>query len=252
MALLRIGCSGWSYRHWKRGVFYPEGLKAKDELAWYATRFDTAEINGSFYRLPPESMVDGWRERSPEGFLFAWKASRFITHMKRLLDPEEPLGLMFSRTDRLKGKLGPILFQLPPGMPRNDERLAYFLSVLPAGKRYAFEFRHPSWYDDAVFAALEGRDCSLCISDHHHAPAPWVRTASWVYVRGHGPGGRYVGRYPEVVLKDWARRISAWRGEGRDVVCYFDNDPEGAAPKDAERLKGLLGQAAATAPHSGR
>ena len=240
MADLRIGCSGWSYKHWKRGVFYPEGLKARDELAYYATRFDSAEINGSFYRLPPESMVDGWRERSPEGFLFAWKASRFITHMKRLLDPEAPLELMLSRTDRLGDKLGPILFQLPPGLRRNDERLDRFLAALPAGRRYAFEFRHPSWYDDKVFACLASRDASLCISDHHHAPAPWVRTASWAYVRGHGPTGHYWGRYPEATLLDWAVRIAAWRAEGRDVVCYFDNDPEGAAPKDAVRLKQLL------------
>ena len=239
MAELRIGCSGWSYRHWKGGVFYPERLKARDELAYYATRFDTAEINGSFYRLPAESMVDGWRERSPAGFLFAWKASRFITHMKRLLDPEEPLELMFSRTDRLGDKLGPILFQLPPSMQRNDQRLEHFLGVLPAGRRYAFEFRHPSWYVDQVFASLERRDVALCISDHHHAPAPWVRTAGWLYVRGHGPGGRYWGRYPEQTLKDWAGRIRAWRQERRDVVCYFDNDPEGAAPKDADRLKAL-------------
>ena len=239
VADLRIGCSGWSYKHWKHGVFYPERLKAADELAWYASRFDTAEINGSFYRLPAETMVDGWLQRSPEGFLFAWKASRFITHMKRLLDPEEPLALMFSRTDRLGGKLGPILFQLPPAMQRNHERLAYFLSVLPPSRRYAFEFRHPSWYDETVFAQLEQHDVALCISDHHHAPAPWRRTASWAYVRGHGPGGRYWGRYPGATLNDWSQRILAWRREGRDVVCYFDNDPEGAAPKDADRLIGL-------------
>ncbi len=240
MADVRIGCSGWSYRHWKGGVFYPERLKAKDELAWYATRFDTAEINGSFYRVPPDTMVDGWRDRSPEGFLFAWKASRFITHMKRLLDPHEPLELMFSRTDRLGPKLGPILFQLPPSMRRNDERLESFLEVLPAGRRYAFEFRHPSWYDEKVFASLERHDVALCISDHHHAPAPWRRTASWAYVRGHGPGGRYWGRYPDETLQAWAAAIMAWRDEGRDVVCYFDNDPEGAAPRDADQLKALI------------
>ena len=245
MSELRIGCSGWSYKHWKGGVFYPERLKAKDELAWYATRFDTAEINGSFYRLPPETMVDGWRERSPEGFLFAWKASRFITHMKRLLDPIEPLELMFSRTALLGDKLGPILFQLPPSMQRNDQRLESFLEVLPPGPRYAFEFRHPSWYDPAVLDLLARHDASLCISDHHHAPAPWERTASWVYVRGHGPGGRYFGRYPEPMLLDWARRIGAWRSEGRDVFCYFDNDPEGAAPRDAQRLKAMLASVAA-------
>ena len=241
MAELRIGCSGWSYRHWKAGVFYPQALKAKDELGFYASQFDTAEINGSFYRLPTPAAVEGWRDRTPDGFLFAWKASRFITHMKRLLDPLEPLALMFSRTDLLGDKLGPILFQLPPQMARNDQRLGAFLDALPAGRRYAFEFRHPSWYDDAVFEALSARDAALCISDHHHAPAPWLRTASWTYVRGHGPGGRYWGRYPEAMLAEWAERLAGWRAEGRDTVCYFDNDPEGAAPRDATSLRGLLG-----------
>jgi uncharacterized protein YecE (DUF72 family) len=245
MAALRIGCSGWSYRHWRGGVFYPPGLRQKDELAYYATRFDTAEINGCFYRLPGEAMVDGWRERSPDGFLFAWKASRYITHMKRLLDPQEPLALMFGRADRLGPKLGPFLFQLPPRMARDDERLGRFLAALPPGRRCAFEFRHPSWYDDAVFAQLAAHDAALCVSDHHHAPAPWVRTAGWAYVRGHGPGGRYWGRYSREALAEWADRIGAWTRQGCDVVCYFDNDPGAAAPKDAEALIGLCRQKSA-------
>jgi uncharacterized protein YecE (DUF72 family) len=244
MSEIRVGCSGWSYRHWKKGVFYPDGLRAKDEFAYYASRFDTAELNGSFYRLPTESAVLGWRDTAPPGFLFAWKASRFITHMKRLLDPAEPLELMFSRADLLGDKLGPILFQLPPQMQRNDERLAVFVDHLSPARRYAFEFRHPSWYAQEVFDLLEGRDCALCVSDHHHAPAPWRRTASWAYVRGHGPGGRYWGRYPQAVLDDWARRISAWRDEGADIVCYFDNDPEGSAPIDADLLIDRLSLAA--------
>jgi uncharacterized protein YecE (DUF72 family) len=241
MGQVRIGCSGWSYKHWKHGVFYPEKLKATDEFAYYATRFDTAEINGSFYRVPSEAMSIGWREKSPEGFLFAWKASRFITHMKRLLDPDEPLALMFSRTDLLGDRLGPILFQLPPGMQRNDERLASFLERLPPTRRYSFEFRHPSWYAPEVFDRLARQDIALCISDHHHAPAPWERTASWVYVRGHGPGGHYWGRYPLETMQAWAAKVEEWRVEGRDVFAFFDNDPEGAAPLDADVLKGLLG-----------
>jgi uncharacterized protein YecE (DUF72 family) len=239
MTAVRIGCSGWSYKHWKRGVFYPEGLRAKDEFAYYASRFDTAEINGSFYRLPTEKAALGWRARAPDGFLYAWKASRFLTHMKRLKDAAEPLVLMFSRTDLLGDKLGPILFQLPPRMQRDDERLADFLPKLGPGRRYAIEFRHPSWYADDVLQMLRDHDVALCVSDHHHAPAPWERTASFAYVRGHGPGGRYWGRYPASTLKDWARRVAAWSGEG-DVVCYFDNDPEGAAPKDADALCRLL------------
>ena len=240
MGELRIGCSGWNYRHWRGGVVYPKGLRIKDEFAWYAARFDTAEINASFYRLPSEATARGWRERAPDGFLFAWKASRYITHMKRLKDPQEPLALMSSRTDLLGDRLGPILFQLPPQMARNDDRLQDFLQALPGGRRHAFEFRHPSWYDPAVLGLLAEHDAALCISDHHHAPAPWARTARWLYVRGHGPGGRYWGRYADATLHDWARRIGAWRDEGRDVFCYFDNDPEGAAPLDAERLRALV------------
>lgn len=244
MAEVRIGCSGWNYRHWRGGVFYPKTVRIKDEFAYYASRFDTAEINNSFYRLPTETASRGWREKSPPGFLFAWKASRYLTHMKRLLDPVEPLELMFSRADLLEEKLGPVLFQLPPSMQRNDERLAAFLPLLSPRRRYAFEFRHPSWYEEPVFALLRDHDVSLCLSDHHHAPAPWVRTASWVYVRGHGPGGRYWGRYPHETLQAWSRQITQWRTEDREVVCYFDNDPEGAAPKDADDLIALVRNAA--------
>jgi uncharacterized protein YecE (DUF72 family) len=241
MSELRIGCSGWSYRHWKGGVFYPPKLKAREELAFYASRFDTAEINGSFYRLPGEAMVDGWRERAPDGFLFAWKASRFITHMTRLKEPAEPLALMFSRAERLGPKLGPVLFQLPPQLARDDGRLRAFLEALPSSRRFAFEFRHPSWYAEAVFGLLGEHDAALCISDHQRAPAPWARTAGWVYLRGHGPEGRYFGAYPDQILAEWARRIAGWRQAGADVYGYFDNDPEGAAPRDATRLRALLG-----------
>jgi uncharacterized protein YecE (DUF72 family) len=165
--------------------------------------------------------------------------------MKRLLDPDEPLALMFSRTDLLGDKLGPILFQLPPQMARNDDRLNGLLARLSPSRRYAFEFRHPSWYDDEVFRILESRDCALVVSDHHHAPAPWRATASFAYVRGHGPEGRYWGRYPQDRLEEWARRIDAWRGQGRHVYCYFDNDPEGAAPRDAEAMMALLDRSGA-------
>ncbi|MBW3559144.1 MAG: DUF72 domain-containing protein [Proteobacteria bacterium] len=247
MSEVRIGCSGWLYKHW-RGDFYPSGLKQKDELAFYTQRFDTAEINASFYRMPGETAAAGWRERTPEGFVFAWKAWRYITHLKRLKDPEEPVGFMFSRTEGLGPKLGPILYQLPPGMQLNHERLAAFLAVLPQGPRHAFEFRHPSWYEPAVFELLREHDASLVLSDHHHAPAPWETTASWVYLRGHGPGGRYWGDYPQAALQDWAARIANWKSEGRDVFCYFDNDIGGAAPRDALRLKALLAGSSELAP----
>ena len=239
MSELRVGCSGWLYRHW-RGDFYPRGLRQKDELAFYADRFDTAEINSSFYRMPAETAVAGWRERTPPGFVFAWKASRYLTHLKRLIEPREPVEFMFGRAEGLGEKLGPVLYQLPPSMQINLDRLAGLLAVVPKGRRHALEFRHPSWYEPAVFDLLREHDASLVISDHHHAPAPWVSTASWVYVRGHGPGGRYWGDYPEDELQTWAQHIRAWRFEDKDVYAYFDTDIGGAAPRDAQRLKRLF------------
>jgi uncharacterized protein YecE (DUF72 family) len=239
MAALRIGCSGWVYKDWS-GPFYPEGTKDKDRLEYYATRFDTAEINASFYRLPSEATVEGWARRAPPGFLFAWKVSRFITHNKKLKDCADSVALVFGRMAPLGDRYGPALIQLPPQLRRNDERLADFLALLPPGRRHTVEFRHPSWYDPAVFEILRRHDAALCISDHHSAPSPWEVTASWVYVRGHGPGGRYVGRYPPDEMAAWAARVRSWRAEGRDVYAYFDNDIKSAAPFDAEALKALL------------
>ena len=238
MSQLRIGCSGWVYKDWK-GPFYPPETKDKDRLAYYATRFDTAEINASFYRLPSEAMVAGWAERAPEGFTYAWKVSRFITHNKKLKDAAEAVELVFGRMRPLGEHYGPALIQLPPQLRRNDQRLAEFLSLLPKDRRHTFEFRHESWYDPTVFAILAEHDAALCISDHHSAPSPWEVTASWVYVRGHGPGGRYFGRYPDEELVRWAEQIAGWRAQGRDVYAYFDNDIKSAAPFDAETLMRL-------------
>jgi len=237
MPQLRIGCSGWTYKDWK-GPFYPAGTPDARRLEVYASRFDTAEINASFYRLPSVAMVEGWARRAPSGFVFAWKVSRFITHNKKLNDCADPIDLVFGRMAPLGEKLGPALIQLPPQLRRNDERLAAFLARLPPG-RATVEFRHPSWYDPAVYRLLAERDVSLCISDHHSAPSPWEVTASWVYVRGHGPGGRYHGRYPAEELAGWAARIAAWREAGRDVYAYFDNDIKSAAPFDAQALMAL-------------
>lgn len=246
MGELRIGCSGWVYKDWK-GPFYPEGTKDRERLEYYATRFDTAEINASFYRLPSEAMVEGWAGRAPPGFVFAWKVSRFITHNKKLKDCDDPVSLVFGRMAPLGEKLGPALIQLPPQLRRDDDRLAGFLKLLPPGRR-TVEFRHPSWYDPAVFRILADFDAALCISDHHHAPAPWELTASWAYVRGHGPGGRYVGRYSDKEMQAWADRIAAWRARGLDVYAYFDNDIKSAAPFDALTLKGLTAKHQSAAP----
>lgn len=240
MAQVRIGCSGWAYADWK-GRFYPETVKLKDRFGFYATRFDTCEINASFYRLPSEAAVRGWAEQAPDGFVFAWKVSRFISHNKKLKDCADSVDLVFGRMRPLGAHQGPALVQLPPQLRRNDERLKTFLGWLPKDLRVTVEFRHDSWYDPAVFAILAEHDAALCISDHHDAPSPWEANASFVYVRGHGPGGRYFGRYGEEELGRWAAQIRLWRAEGKDVYAYFDNDIGAAAPADAEQLKGLVG-----------
>jgi uncharacterized protein YecE (DUF72 family) len=235
-----IGTSGWTYDGW-RGPFYPEDIPKKEWLAWYASRFATTEINGSFYRTPSLAAVRGWRDQTPAHFQFAWKASKFITHWKRLTEKcENSIDLMETRLEALAPKLGAVLFQLPPQFTKNRQRLASFLTMLPPRHRYAFEFRHKSWYDDDVFELLHVHDVALCLSDHHDAPAPWEVTARHVYVRGHGPDGRYRDHYPVKTLRVWARHIGKWRRQRRTVFVFFDNDQKSAAPADACRLVEIL------------
>lgn len=236
---LRIGTSGWHYADWW-GPFYPKGVKKKDALDYYVTQFNATELNAPFYRTPTEKAVANWRDAAPEDFRFAWKASRFITHWRRLNVDEHSMQLLESRLELLRGNLGPVLFQLPPRMKADRERLANFLGYLPKKRRYAFEFRHPSWYEKPVLDLLSDHDAALCLSDHADAPAPREATASFVYVRNHGMSGRYHGSYTEKALKDWAKSIVGWRRGGRDVWCFFDNDQKSAAPRDAKRLVELL------------
>ena len=236
---VRIGTSGWSYGHW-RGAFYPERMKAAAWFGFYAERFDCCEINGSFYRLPSEPAVASWASAAPPGFLFAWKVSRYLTHAKKLKEPEDSLALIFGRMRGLGGHAGPALFQLHPLMKRNDERLAGLLARLPPDFQHAIEFRHPSWYVDPVYDMLRAHGVAFCISDHHGAPSPWVQTAPLVYLRGHGPGGHYHGRYSDGTLADWAGRIAAASAAGCEVHAYFDNDIGAEAPRDAARLRALL------------
>jgi uncharacterized protein YecE (DUF72 family) len=240
MARVLIGTSGWHYDSW-RGPFFPKALPLKNQLQYYATRFDTTELNGVFYRTPTEDAVRSWREQTNQDFVFAWKASKFITHWKRLSNKSvNSLELLESRLSLLGEKAGPILFQLPPQFEANADRLADFFKLLSKKRRYSFEFRHRSWYNPRILRMLSEQNISLCLSDHHDAPAPWKRTADFVYVRGHGPGGRYRGHYRSVVLADWARRIKSWKKQGCDVVVYFDNDQKSAAPADALKLRKLL------------
>jgi uncharacterized protein YecE (DUF72 family) len=240
MSKVWIGTSGWAYDGW-RGPFYPKEVPKKRWLEWYSQQFPSTEINGSFYRTPSLEAVAAWRDETPNDFLFAWKASKFITHWKRLSDKSvNSIELMDSRLKVLKRKVGPVLFQLPARFKADRERLASFLKLLPKRYKYAFEFRDESWYDDTILDVLRERDVSLCLSDHQDAPAPWDITARHVYIRGHGPTGQYKDRYPLKTLRAWAASINKWKRRGLTTYCYFDNDQKSAAPQDARRLIELL------------
>ncbi|HVW87423.1 MAG TPA: DUF72 domain-containing protein [Bryobacteraceae bacterium] len=233
---IRIGTSGWHYKHWL-GPFYPEKLPASKMLAWYAGQFDTVELNTTFYRLPPEPAVDSWRDDTSHGFLFAAKASRFITHMKKLKDPEQSLERYFERVDRLRGKLGPIVFQLPPNWQVDLYRFDEFLKHLPRRHRYAFEFRNETWNDDAVLSLMREHRVAYCIFDLAGYQSPFTVTADFVYVRLHGPDGKYQGCYSDAELNDWASRMQEWGRSGLSVYVYFDNDDSGYAPMNALSLR---------------
>jgi uncharacterized protein YecE (DUF72 family) len=232
----RIGCSGWQYKHWK-GDFYPAELPQREWLEYYARHFDTVEINNSFYRLPHEGTFENWRARTPAPFLFAVKASRFLTHMKKLTEPEEPIERLFSRAGELRSKLGPVLYQLPKQMRKNVERLSAFLDVLPPRVKHAIEFREPSWYDDEVMRLLRRRNVALCLHDMLGSEPPRKLTARFTYVRFHGATGRYNGAYSETALADWAEWLVA---NNVPAFVYFNNDIGGHAPRDAKRLIALL------------
>ena len=237
---VRVGCSGWQYRSW-REVVYPQGCPQSRWLARYAELFDTVEVNSTFYRLASPTAVAEWLRQTPEEFLFTLKASRFLTHMKRLTDMEQGVERFYAGIAPLVAspKLGPILWQLPESFRRDDERLATALERLPPG-RHCFELRHASWFHRDVYALLRDHGIALAIGDH---PArPWVQpelTADWAVIRfHHGHRGRR-GNYSDSELIEWASRIDAMR-EGAEVFAYFNNDWEGFAPRNAKRLRALL------------
>lgn len=241
---IRIGCSGWNYAHWRNGVFYPPRLPARSWLDFYARCFDTVEINSTFYRLPRRDAVAHWVEQSPPGFVFALKASRYLTHIKRLLDLAPGLERLYERLEPLLGspKLGPILWQLPPTFHRDHERLAQALALLPPGQRHCFEFRHPSWFVEETYALLREHGVALVIADRPDLNAfrTLEHTADWTFVRFHAGGVREDGAYGEDELEDWASRFEDW-SRRVEIYAYFNNDWEGFAPSNALRLKSLLG-----------
>ncbi len=232
---VHIGTSGWHYGHW-RGPFYPPDLPESRFLEHYASRFGTAEINNSFYRLPEEKTLVRWRRETPRGFVFAAKASRYLTHMKKLREPEEPLRRLFGRLEALGEKLGPVLFQLPPRWRANPGRLEDLLGLLPPGRRCAFEFRDESWFDEKVYRLLQEHGAALCVYDLGGRTSPRVLTAGFAYARLHGPEGPYRGCYDERRLAGWAELLGGWAEEGVEVYCYFDNDEAGYAPRNAGQL----------------
>lgn len=240
MNAVHIGCSGWNYPHWRERV-YPKGLPERRWLERYATWFDTVEINTTFYRLPSRTAVQGWVDQSPENFLFTVKASRFLTHMKRLNDMGQGLERFYRHLQPLTGspKMGPVLWQLPGNFHRNDERLCAALEQLPPG-RHCFEFRHPSWFCQETYDALRRHDAALVIGDHPERPfQAHELTAGWTLVRFHyGHRGRR-GNYSDGELEDWRRRIALWR-RSVEVFAYFNNDWEGFAVRNARGLERSL------------
>jgi uncharacterized protein YecE (DUF72 family) len=238
---IRIGTSGWHYKHWV-GAFYPQGLPTKNMLSWYAQRFDTVELNNSFYHLPTQQTFTAWRETTPASFCFAVKGSRYITHRKKLKDPNEALARFRKPVESLGSKLGPILFQLPPRWSCDLERLRAFLKALPSSHRYTFEFRDQSWHHPAVYHLLRQYNAAFCIYELEGFESPYELTADFAYVRLHGPGRKYQGDYSSKQLRDWANRITAWRRTSVPVYVYFDNDQAGYAAKNASDLKQMLSE----------
>ena len=240
----RIGCSGWNYKSW-RGKFYAAGLPVRQWLDYYTSVFDTVEINNTFYRLPEANTFACWRRQTPPGFTVAVKASRFLTHIKRLKDPDEPIDRLFSRAKSLGPRLGPVLYQLPPNFFRNDVnvgRLELFLRALPQRIRrrvmsHVFEFRHPSWYVDETFALLERHNATLCLHDKRDSAIFEPFVGPIVYVRFHGTSGHYAGSYPDARLERWAVRLAEQWTSGRQVYAYFNNDPDAIATENAQTLR---------------
>lgn len=235
----RIGTSGWSYPHWQ-GVFYPPKLNQREWLEFYSQHFDTVEINSSFYHLPSEKVFERWQNRTPGNFRFAVKASRFITHRKRLADAEEPLQRFLNNCQGLGKKLGCLLFQLPPQLHLDLDRLNRFLRLLPERPPCAFEFRHDSWFCEQVYQALEERGIALCRSSSDRFPDAQVTTAPFVYIRMHGGTALYSSKYSDQELKKWAGEIRQYLKQGKEVWVYFNNDAQGYAVTNARTLTALL------------
>jgi uncharacterized protein YecE (DUF72 family) len=235
-AAIRIGCSGWSYPHW-RGQFFPENLPQAEWFARYAQVFDTVELNNTFYRLPEPTTVSQWHEQAPRDFIYAVKVSRYLTHMKKLKEPRQPLRQFVDRMRGLGSHLGPLLYQLPPNWHYDGDRLRDFLAQLPQDLVHVFEFRHQSWVNDEALALLEQHAASLCVHDMSGIDVPRVSVGRIAYVRFHGTGPRYSGGYPEPTLRSWGRWLIEQSAGGRPSFAYFNNDAGAHAVADAQTLR---------------
>jgi uncharacterized protein YecE (DUF72 family) len=234
-----IGTSGWYYDHWQ-GRFYPEELPKNEWLAYYSKEFDTVEINNTFYHLPQEQTLRKWHNITPAGFLFAVKASRYITHIKKLKDTKEELQRFFERVKLLKSHLGPVLYQLPPSLGKNLGRLGSFLKLLPERHKAVFEFRNETWYADETFKLLDKFNSGFCIHDLGGELTPKIITGGVIYIRFHGTLGRYAGSYTRPMLTRWVKWIKENRESVPAVYAYFNNDALGHAVTNARTLKSLV------------
>ncbi len=242
-----IGTSGYSYKHWWNGVFYPRETPQKHWLEYYAEHFNTVELNVTFYRLPKETVFQGWYKRTPKDFRFTVKGNRYITHIKRLKDCNEPLKLFLKNASGLKQKLALILWQFHPKMKADPERLTEFCTLLKMQKiasqiRHAFEFRHESWFCDEIYGILRNNNLALCIAHSPRWPLVESVTADFVYLRFHGGERLYGSNYSEKEMKEWAAKARGWLEEGKDVYAYFNNDAQGFAVKNALSLHQLIGK----------
>jgi uncharacterized protein YecE (DUF72 family) len=238
---VRVGTSGWHYQHW-RGHFYPQRLRNDQMLAFYCQRLATVEINNSFYHLPAQKTFRAWKEATPGEFLFAVKASRYITHMKKLKDPAASLEKFLLHAEELGGKLGPILFQLPPYWRRDAGRLMEFLAALPRGRRWAFEFRDATWFHPEIYSLLEQYHAAFCVFDLAGQESPRMLTTNFAYIRLHGPSqAKYAGCYTPAQLRAWLGSVQEWLAQGaREAFVYLDNDQAGYAARNAQELQEMV------------
>ncbi|TLV03264.1 DUF72 domain-containing protein [Dyadobacter luticola] len=243
---IHIGTSGWSYKHWA-GIFYPEDVKPADYLSFYAKRFSVSELNTSFYRLPLKSTVKKWVSMVPKGFLFCPKMSRYLSHMKKLNDPEEPLERFFKIFEPIKNHLGPILIQLPPGVQFHHDVVSHFYGVVHehySEYRFAMEVRHPSWFGEESIDLMKKNKITLVFAQSDRFPYHEEITAKDIFFRFHGPKDLYSSSYPDSALKEYAQKFCDWSNEGHNVWAFFNNDVNGHAFRNAAKLQEYIDQLA--------